>query len=811
MRKIKQFFKGGAIVALASALLLGAAGCDGKEKPPVNDPETPPQEEPVSKVQLSIAATANEISGSESVTFTATVENSDQGVTWSVSDPTIVRITDSGVVTILKAPELVDKNVTITATSVEDTRVTASKSLRVKAPKQEGSNGNLTAEMLEKIGNASITATGIVTDYYYDTKQSYNNSTNYYDSVVTMEDGKWSGSWGYKPDAYTPATELMTDVYVRGEGEVKDEAGRVGHAMQRLYINKNNEVARATEKNYVSIPVLWEENHLYNHLANLPLAAFTYNPDDLTKYTYEVDENSEESLYLMTYLAYSLTPMLDETIKTLVLTVEDGEITNVAMQTSASYSGATTDQQGNVVSYDSMSFTTVSLTLSDIGTTTVKEPTPYEAPENADKLTTALNNMKAAKSYTYQLEDVTTFAPSGNDDDYTYQSVTGGAAASLAARVATPLASKAPDTVSNNTSASGTVGTRGWVTEDAILIGRTTKYSYSMDDRVYRTEYSGYRQFDGYYEAFEYSSDVKDSSGNKVGGLKGVRRVEGNMMDAMPQFDFSANVFEYVGMRTVNGKPRYTFRLRETAITRDIAMQVSAYSYADSAKANSSSSLEIVVDGEGHLISTKYPYSITMGTYLGYCTTNYMDVNDTTINMDTLFANYEERGAMATWNLYTMKYFRTSATETSHEENAQVAINSIFGSTADSVPAPTTFMKIFGDNMSGPFCDDDTRKNANGDDVFYRWMSLTARSTEFDENSQITNFDEIMAKADAAFTEAGLQKNMAKTDVSGGASGRSNRYLVYNNAQVTIVIENNFTKNFWIYIYKTADYNALKA
>ncbi|MDE7295964.1 MAG: hypothetical protein K2N84_01735 [Clostridia bacterium] len=811
MRKIKQFFKGGAIIALASAMLLGAAGCDGKEKPPVDDPDNPSQITPVPKVQVSITATADEISGSESVTYTATVENSDKGVTWSVSDPAMVRITDGGVVTILKAPELVDKNVTVTATSVEDPNVTASKALRVKAPKQEGSNGNLTAEMLEKIGNASITATGTVTDYYVDTKQSYNNSTNYYDSVVTMEDGKWSGSWGYKPDMYTPATELMTDVYVRGEsGDVKDAAGRVGHAMERLYINKDNEVARATEKNYVSIPVLWEENHLYNHLANLPLAAFTYNPDDLTKYTYEVDENSEDSLYLMTYLAFSLTPMLEETIKTVVLTVEDGEITNIAMQTSASYSGATTDQQGNVVSYDSMSYTTVSLTFSEIGTAKVQEPTPYEAPENADKLTAALNNMKAAKSYTYQLEDVTTFAPSGDDDDYTYMSVN-GAAASLAARVATPLASKAPDTVSNNNSASGTVGTRGWVTEDAILIGRTTKYSYSMDDRVYRTEYSGYRQFDGYYEAFEWNKDVKDSSGNAVGGMKGVKRVEGNMMDAMPKFDFSANVFEYVGMRAVQGKPRYTFRLRETAITRDIAMQVSAYSYADSAKANSSASLEIVVDGDGHLISTKYPYSITMGTYLGYCTTNYMDINDTTINMETMFANYEERGAMATWNLYTMKYFRNSATEISKDENAQVAINSIFGSVADSVPAPTTFMKIFGDNMSGPFCDDDTRKNANGDDVFYRWMSLTARSTEFDENSQVTNFDDIMAKADAAFTEAGLQKNYAKTDVSGGPTGRYNRYLVYNNAQITVVIENNFTKNFWIYIYKTSDYNALKA
>ncbi|MDE5547707.1 MAG: hypothetical protein K2J30_01740, partial [Clostridia bacterium] len=61
MRKIKQFFKGGAITALACAMLLGAAGCDGKEKPPVDDPNNPgnndpSQTNPVSKVQVSITA-----------------------------------------------------------------------------------------------------------------------------------------------------------------------------------------------------------------------------------------------------------------------------------------------------------------------------------------------------------------------------------------------------------------------------------------------------------------------------------------------------------------------------------------------------------------------------------------------------------------------------------------------------------------------------------------------------------------------------------------------------------------------------------
>lgn len=809
MRKIKQWLKGGAVSALACVMLFAAAGCDTtSEKPDDKDPTPPGPSVPVvPDIKITVTASADKIAKDESVTCTASVENSDQGVTWSVSDPTVLRVTDAGVVTVLEEPA-VDKYVSVIATSVEDSKVTSSYQIRVMAKRQEGTVGNLTAAMLEEVGNASITVSGIVTDYYFDSKQSYNNKKNYYDSIVKMEDGKWSGTWGARENETTPSTNLMTDIYVRGEEDnVKDENGKIGHAMERAYINKNNEVAKTAVKNYNSIPVIWEEQHLFNHLANIPFDDLTYDPADLTRYTYKLDDTDETSLYLMTYFSFSLTPMLDDTLQTVVLVVEDGKVTGIEMQSQTSYQGAMTDQAGNITSYDTMSYTTVQLSFSDIGTTTVVEPTPYEAPENADKLTAALHTMQAANNYTFQVEDVTTFAPSISDDDYSYESVT-SSASSLAARVATPLATSTLDSARNYTSSVGTVGSRGWVTEDAIVISKTGKYSASLDDKIYHTEFSGYKQFDGYYEEFAYDSSVKNKAGEKVGALKGTRRVEGNIMDEMPTFEFSANVFQYVGKTTNN---RYKFRLRESSIMRDIAMEVSSYSYASDASANSASSFDIVVDDEGHLISVTFPYSITFGTYLGYCTVNYSSLGETSIDMEKVFENYVERGLMDRWELYTMRYFRLTPNEQTHEENASVAITSIFGANIDKVPAPTTFMEIFGDNLSGPFGEDKTAKNANGDDVFYRWFSMTARSTEFDENAKVTNFEEIVEKADAAFAKVGLVKNRALTDITGGASGRSDRKLVYQNETVTVVIENNFTKNFWVYVYRTSDYNAMKA
>lgn len=106
----------------------------------------------------------------------------------------------------------------------------------------------------------------------------------------------------------------MVDYYRRSEKDgYRDSYGNVGHALERLYINKNNELASAIEKNYNSFPVLWEQQHLWNHLANLQITKFKYDAEN-DVYEYKADLTQESDLYLMTYLSFSLTPVLSDTL-----------------------------------------------------------------------------------------------------------------------------------------------------------------------------------------------------------------------------------------------------------------------------------------------------------------------------------------------------------------------------------------------------------------------------------------------------------------------------------------------------------------
>ena len=84
--------------------------------------------------------------------------------------------------------------------------------------------------------------------------------------TVKMSDGAWSGSWNVKGNS----ENAIVDNYRRGETDgIKDQYGNVGHALEKLIINKNNEVEARTVKDYMSVPAVWEGQHLWNHLANL--------------------------------------------------------------------------------------------------------------------------------------------------------------------------------------------------------------------------------------------------------------------------------------------------------------------------------------------------------------------------------------------------------------------------------------------------------------------------------------------------------------------------------------------------------------
>lgn len=731
------------------------------------------------KATIEITSDKDVMEYNGSIKFEVTVTNANNNAyTLSTNYDDLVQI-ENNVLT-LKTEITLDKFVTVTATLTEDPTVKASKSITIKAPIVEGQVGELTSDMLKEIGNQSITVTGVLTDYYRDFKNSANNSTNAYDMVVKMNDGVWYGEWNHQ----LAVDNKMVDYYRRSEKDgYRDSYGNVGHALERLYINKNNELASAIEKNYNSFPVLWEQQHLWNHLANLQITKFKYDAEN-DVYEYKADLTQESDLYLMTYLSFSLTPVLFDTLDKLYLKVENGKVTQLLAQTEILYYGSNTEEDP-----DAMSYSDVKISFSNVGTTVVESPKPFDAPDYADKLQAALEKMQNAKNYTFRAADTQTSAPSGDSGDYELS------ATSFAAKGA--LVSLA---VKDFVSSVGTVGCYGLVTEDAILFANTGKYSYSMDGNDYFTNYSGYKQnTDGTYDEFKYNSTL--------GALEGTKKVNGNIFDVMPKFDLSPNIFIFETSSIKNGVTTYTFRLNETAIARDVAKELSAYKYAANASSSSSTAFRIVVSDNGDLVSTTFPYDLISGTYIGYCTTTYSNVGTTALEEDT-FTGYVPRVVKTSWDQYTTKYYSPDcSTLTSRDENTAIVLEDAYGVAASSIPDPTVFLTAFGDNISGPFFDwKEKGVDSDGNPIYSKFISIVASSTDFDENAKILNFDEIIEVLGEELEKLGFQLSIANTDTSGGELGQSNRYVCYVNEDIQIVIENNHTKYFWIYFYKTGEW-----
>lgn len=764
MNACRKYF----VVALLLVLAFTLNGCKKDKKTPTESVN----------VTINLTLSKETIEMGETVKATVTVEatgTKDKTYTLTSSDDTLVSIANDEI-TVIK-DIVVDKIINITATSNADNTKKSIRTIKVKAPVVEGQVGELTSEMIQELGNESITVKGVLTDYYTDFNQSANNQTTSYDISVEMSKNMWSGSWNYTSDK----DNVITDTYRRGSVDgLQDQYGNIGHALERMYIDKNNTVSVATEKDYLSRPAIWEAQHLWNHIGQLSINKFEYDAENEV-YEYKYDSNSLDDLYLMTYLSFSLTPLLEDTLVKLYFVIEDGVISKMLAETEKLYYGSDTSEDADGVSY-----TTIELNFSKIGTTEVKEPAAYEAPEYADKLVAALAKMGDATNYTFRTKDVMTRQPSTDSDDYEMQS--------------TGKLSRKGLSIKNNTSSVGTVGCVGQVTQDAVLFADTIQYSYTLDGNSYRTEYTGYKQNDdNTYDLFAYDS--------KKDAMYGTKKIAGNIHDNLPSFDFSANIFKFVGLTMANGTTRYTYTLKETSITRDIALEVSAYKYADDASASATSSFQIIVDDNGNIISTRFPYSLVSGTYMGYCTTTYDEVGTTTLPED-LFDGYTPRVLNTSWSQYTdINYSPTYSTQNYEKTDGQTLLEIIYGSAASSFPSPSVFMEILGDNINGPWYDWATKgTNTDGTPKYIKILDFTAQSTEYDENNQILNYYELMDKFEEVLGREGFTLDVANTDTTGGESGRSNRYVCFIKGDIQIVIENNFTRYLWISCYKTGDW-----
>lgn len=787
MKRLLTISKKVAVFVCIAIAALVMAGCKDKNKKPTTV---------IENVQITLEVSADQIKFGEEVKLTVTV-------TGSKNTGHTVKVTESGKevdyavvendVLKLTKDVTIDKFITVTVTADADKTKTAVKTLTVKAPVIEGQVGDLTSELIKEIANPNITFTGIVTDTYTDLNNKRNNSIKEYESTVKMNDGKWYGTWNPKDDP----TVVTTDTYLKGEKDgVTDQYGNVGHTMEYEYVNKNNEVTKSYVKDYKSIPAVWEAQHLWNHLGQLNVNKFTY---DAKNEVYKYNRSTEEDDYLLTYFAVSLTPMLgtSETLVDFYLKIENGHITEILGQTVVLYDGSVDvkPQDASTVAY-----TTVSLKISDLGTTTIGGVKAYDAPQNADKLTAALAKMSTLRNYTFEALETQTYAPSTDDSDYELNSVSSN------------VNSKRALSIYNYTSSTGKVGVYGQVTENAVLYETTSKYDYTMDGKDYVVEFSGLKQVsDGNYDEFEFNASKSVELNETV--FEGTKRYYGNMFDKLPSFDMSANIFEFVtSFQGKSGETYYRFELREQLITRDVAIAVSAHPYAVDGERDNQHKTTITVDSNGYVVQTVYPYNLASGTYLGYITTTYDKFNETTLE-EGIFDNYIERQIKTTWDQYDVMYYHpTYTTDYTEEAKADVVFKKYLGASQyNNLPSPTLFLEIFGDNVSGPFFDYQNRGTSEAPD-YHEWLGITVKTERCDENYQVPEeiFQEIKAELDAKLGAIGYKLDQANTDISGGETGYGDYYLCYYKGDVQIVIETNHTRFFWIDFYKLGDWTLTK-
>ena len=707
--------------------------------------------------EIDTAATNPQIQLEVSVTGTQNT-----AVTWS-SNSTLVTV-ENGLVTYVGEPLSIDITVGITATSVANTEKSATKTITLKRKKSVGQVGKLTSQMLEDLGNASITVNGTLTDHYKDfTSPGQPETTHNYGMKVEMEQDAWKGSYWVTRNG-VEGTHNETS-YSKGKTDgLVDANGKSGHALVQKYIDKDNKVASKEDVNYAGYYNLWEENHLWNHIAQLDVNKFKLS-DDGDKYEYTIDQTSETDLYLMTYLSYSLTPILSDTLFELSITCDNEKITSLSASTEVLYYGSS---DGTAKDADSASWTTIDLTFDNIGTTKVPDITPYAATEYTSLLQTAIDKMKGVKNYTFKAVDTSTYTASSDESSYMRNQ---------------GVANKKLPT----SSATGSAGLDGYVTADAILLKRTIAYTSYMDD-PYGIEWTGYKDNkDGTYDYFAYDASNQ--------ALAGKRQYTGDMFDRMPQFNFAAEVFGEPSISTVAGVTSYTFTLRDSAINNQIAPQVSAHSNASNSSANVDTSLSITVDSEGNLLKTVYPYELNSGAYVGYITTTYSNVGTTALDDDT-FDNYRPRVVAADWSGFDGEY-ETAYNSGYTNATADVVLNKMFGDKSSSFPIPQDFRDVFGDSFSLKVSLD---YNSNG----RASVGFNLSSVNLDSNHRITDWTELMA----AFGEIVSAKGYER--LSGDRyekDTQSSKYASFANEDADILIrfENLGYRTIYMNAYKLSE------
>lgn len=646
--------------------------------------------------------------------------------------------------------------------------------------------GDLTQAMLNQISNANITVNGTLEDVVHSNVDN-KDLINKYKTKVMMNDGKWYGEYQVV-DASIEDPEIISENYRRGAATTVN--GVAGHSMDQVYINKDNQVAQKPITDYLSNKTLWESGHLWNHLSGLNAGKFVYDTS-IGAYSYQIDYTPQpngdysEDAWLMTYIPYSLSPLNEDTVSefNIYLNTDATAIDRIECVTDIIYYGYS-DEANPAKDATSFSYTNLVFEFENINSTVVPDPEVYTSisddpnvtvPENIIKAyNDAINSMKGLTNFTFHSVDNTTSSPTPDEGDYELSSVSSN--------------NTVKAKVQNSTASSGTIGRVGKVTENAILYADTGKYDYGMDENLYYTQYSGYKQnSDGTYESFAYES----------GALTGKYNYKGNMAEEIiPGFEFSPLIFKFDGAEMdANFNFNYRFVLRDPMIARDVAMEISDGKNAKNASASLTSKFSIFVNSNGEFVKSSYPYSFVGGSYRGQCTTTYSNIGTTTLDAD-LFDDYVPAIRLGDWSAYKdVRYYANGSTQDPYSyRDADLLLSDMYGAQVSNFPSPAELGEVLGSEMSGPWYEVDFTTKAPE-------FSFTFKTLDLDENGQINNFNELYAGLDnLLITKKGFAKSLSNTTVSSAHY----RVITYIKDEIYIRIENNGTGFFFFDAYITS-------
>lgn len=788
-----------------------------------------------------------------------------------------------------------DTTATITASLKDNANISKTISVRLLQTRGnqepvEGKNGiKLTKENLGEISNASITSTGVLSDITL-TVSNGREDKNSYEMLVKMAQDRWYGAWNIM------GKKLVTsDTYVKSATTVnaRDESGNIvaKNVMDRLYINSQNQLASKTVKNSASVPTLWENQHLWNHLTTSYLTVDDFNFDEevdaaalgyvsrgtsntsMSAFKYRFDATDEQTAYLFAYIKQSLTPLAggDDAIEDLWVIVDSEGVLGIYAKTYVeSYWGTEDNTPVQGSEPVSKSWSTIMLTLSDIGTTTVADPAPYTVGTRDvyTILEKSLSYMKDSKSYKFMAVDTATRAPTVNEDDYKVSGgVDSGSTGSGSSSGSATHSGKFYDHVDSvGLNGKAATGTMGYVVANTanpfVLFEQVGKYESSMDDNVYHFTYTGYKGFtDGsgaaYYEEFAYNS--------KIDGFAGTRIVNADISTVLPLFNFSTALFKYDSMKMDGDREVHTFSLIDPTLTYDVVQQMSIDKQRNSASSSAENTVQISVaydtskeesDPSAYtIVSTSYPYSFAGGTYAGYITTYYYGIGTTTITENEVFGNkYQQRVLPTSWAEVAHKgyyyYLHTSVVkdypgmydkETGKyieggdqkltNSNMDTVFTDVFKDNYKYLPGPQFFLELFNDRLSGPWYDyTSTGKDSAGNYTYTEEVNITVQVDNVDENKVLSNeeyvncINAIIAKFnkwnEANASGLGLTKDDKGNWIGGWTFSKanstalegfayddvSNRRAVFTCDGLTIVIENIRSPYFYITIYNAGEW-----